>query len=176
MSDYITTYSGIHFEPMNPDIEKIYIEDIAHALSMLCRGNGHVKQFHSVAQHCLWCAEEAKERGYSERVQLACLLHDASEAYMADVPSPLKKQLAGYRQAENHLLELVYEKYIGQLMMEEKEKVDEIDHTLLKYDLFYLLGEGKEDELPPIKTKAVYEKLGCEVVAKKYLERFYEME
>lgn len=45
MSEYITTYTGQHFEPTNPDPELIRIEDIAHALSMLCRGNGHVKTF-----------------------------------------------------------------------------------------------------------------------------------
>lgn len=45
MGDYITTYTGIHFEPANPDPEMIQIEDIAHALSLICRGNGHVKTF-----------------------------------------------------------------------------------------------------------------------------------
>ena len=45
MSDYITTYSGIHFVPTEPEIEKIEIRDIAHALSLICRGNGHVKVF-----------------------------------------------------------------------------------------------------------------------------------
>ena len=52
MSEYITTYTGQHFEPTNPDPELIQIEDIAHALSMICRGNGHVKTFWSVGQHC----------------------------------------------------------------------------------------------------------------------------
>ena len=52
MGEFITTYTGQHFEPTNPDPELIRIEDIAHALSMLCRGNGHVKTFWSVGQHC----------------------------------------------------------------------------------------------------------------------------
>lgn len=49
---YITTYTGKHFDPVNPDASLLCIEDIAHALSLLCRGNGHVQTFFSVGQHC----------------------------------------------------------------------------------------------------------------------------
>lgn len=59
MGEFITTYTGQHFEPTNPNPELIRIEDIAHALSMICRGNGHVKTFWSVGQHCICCAREA---------------------------------------------------------------------------------------------------------------------
>lgn len=51
MGDCITTYTGKHFDPTHPDEELICIEDIAHALSLLCRGNGHVRTFFSVGQH-----------------------------------------------------------------------------------------------------------------------------
>ena len=47
MGSYITTYTHRHFDPADPDPELILIEDIAHALSMLCRGNGHVSSFWS---------------------------------------------------------------------------------------------------------------------------------
>ena len=79
--DCIKTYGGRYFSPVEPEAENIDIGDIAHALSLLCRGNGQVTQFFSVGQHCLNCAAEAEARGYSRRVCLACLLHDASEAY-----------------------------------------------------------------------------------------------
>ena len=72
----IKTYTGVMFDPVHPEAERIDILDIAHALSMLCRANGHFRSFYSVGQHCINCAREAKARGYSERVQLACLLHD----------------------------------------------------------------------------------------------------
>ena len=81
--DYITTYTGKNFRPLNPEMSQIDIRDIAHALSLTCRGNGHVKNFFSVGQHCVYCAKEAEARGYSSRVILGCLLHDASEAYLA---------------------------------------------------------------------------------------------
>ena len=54
---YITTYTGKHFDPVNPDASLLCIEDIAHALSLLCRGNGHVQTFFSVGQHCIACAK-----------------------------------------------------------------------------------------------------------------------
>ena len=84
--DFITTYTGVHFFPTRPDPDGVRIVDVAHALSLLCRGNGHVKTFFSVGQHCLHCAREALARNHSRRVALACLLHDASEAYLSDVP------------------------------------------------------------------------------------------
>ena len=76
MSDYITTYTGNHIDPADPDPEAISIRYIAHALSLICRGNGHVRNFWSVGQHCLDCAHEAQARKLSPRMILACLLHD----------------------------------------------------------------------------------------------------
>ena len=96
MADYITTYKGTYFYPLEPKAEDIHIEDIAHALFLLCRGNGHVKHFFSVGQHCVNCTLEAMARGYSKRVCLTCLLHDVSEAYLSDVPRPFKKTLPSY--------------------------------------------------------------------------------
>ena len=128
MSDYITTYSGTHFFPTEPDMKDFHIRDVAHALSFICRGNGHVKLFFSVGQHCINCSLEAEARGYSERVVLACLLHDASEAYMSDVPRPFKKYLKDYKKLEDRLLSLVYEKYLGSDITEaEARLVKQID-------------------------------------------------
>ena len=62
---YITTVTGKHFYPLNPNQQDIDIEDIAHALSLICRANGHFRHFYSVAQHSIACAEEAIARGHS---------------------------------------------------------------------------------------------------------------
>ena len=62
MADYITTWSGIHFTPLEPKKEEIRAEDIAHALSLMTRANGHFPEFYSVAQHCIHCCEEAGAR------------------------------------------------------------------------------------------------------------------
>ena len=70
MSEYITTYTGLHFRPTEPDSDLIRIQDIAHALSLICRGNGHVQTFWSVGEHCICCAKEAAARGFSKRVRV----------------------------------------------------------------------------------------------------------
>ena len=173
MADWITTYGGIHFFPLDPEADKIEITDVAHALSLICRGNGHVKTFFSVGQHCIHCALEAEARGYGSRIALACLLHDASEAYMSDVPRPFKKYLKDYKKLEDRLLSLVYEKYLGSDITEaEARLVKQIDNDILAYDLFYLLDEGCKEDLPEMKRPFSYEVRSFESVAQEYLELF----
>jgi len=89
MNAWIQTISGRKFPLAEPDPNQIDIEDIAHALSMLCRFNGHCTQFYSVAEHSMHVSHEI-----SNDLALAGLLHDAAEAYLGDVPSPLKKELS----------------------------------------------------------------------------------
>lgn len=173
MSSYITTYTGKHFEPTNPDQEAICIEDIAHALSLITRGNGHVKTFWSVGEHCLCCAKEAAARSLSNRMILACLLHDASECYMSDIPRPFKKELPEYCEHENHLLDLIYEKFLGDLLTaEEQAQLKAIDDALLWYDLTILLGERPGGEAPKLQTVPDYTVRPFAEVEQEYLEMF----
>ena len=118
----ITTYTRKHFDPVHPDPGLLCVEDFAHALPMICRGNGHVTTFWSVGEHCICCAKEAAARGYSRRLVLACLLHDASECYMSDVPRPLKQEMPRYREIEDHLLSVIYEKYLGSDLTAEEQR------------------------------------------------------
>ena len=170
---YITTYTGNHFNPIEPDSSLIDIRDIAHALSMACRGNGHVTSFFSVAQHCVNCAREAEARNLSRRVILACLLHDAAEAYLSDVPRPLKSFMPQYLETEDRLLELVYAKYIGEPLSEEEQKqVKEIDDDLLYYDMEELLREPQDGEPPKLGISLNYEFVPFEQVENSYLQLF----
>ena len=176
MPNYITTYGGTHFVPTEPDKFAIHITDIAHALSLICRGNGHVKTFFSVGQHCIHCALEAKARGYLPRLVLACLLHDAGEAYMSDVPRPFKQHLPQYRQWEDNLLSIVYEKYLGSpLTKEEEALVKEIDNDMLYYDLKELLGETLPGPAPTMHTQFSYDVLPFHEVEEKYLVLFTQL-
>ncbi len=136
----INTYSKGEFWPLDPLIEEIKIVDIAHALSMLCRANGHYSHFYSVGQHSINCAYEAKNKGLSEKIQLACLLHDASEAYISDVTRPVKKLLSGYLEIEVKLQTTIYKAYkIVDLTDEERKAIDEIDDAMLSYEMKVLL-------------------------------------
>lgn len=151
MSDYILTYSKIKFYPLEPIVEDIKIEDIAHALSLMTRANGHFNHFYSVAQHSINCYKEAKSRNYSEAVQLGCLLHDASESYISDITRPVKKNLAQYFLIEEKLQRLIYEKYgLAHLSKEDLHKIKDIDDAVLYYEFIELMGEKIFDEKPYI--------------------------
>ena len=139
MAEYIYTNSKKKFYPLSPNPEDIDISDIAHALSMIARANGHFPSFHSVAQHSIECANEAVKRGLSARVCLACLLHDGAEAYMSDVTTPVKEKLDTYRQNEENLINMIYQKYIGKLTDEEKEIVYTIDKDLLYHEFYHYM-------------------------------------
>lgn len=101
--DWLQTYTGIAFYPLDPRPEEIHAVDIAHQLSMTCRYGGAVDHFYSVAEHSVLLAEYAMEQWPEDHgFHLAVLLHDAAEAYICDIPRPLKHSLAmaGYRSIE----------------------------------------------------------------------------
>jgi hypothetical protein len=154
MADYILTYTKIRFYPTEPIADDIRIEDIAHALSMMTRANGHFATFYSVAQHSLNCYKEAKSRNYTERVQLGCLLHDASEAYLSDITRPVKRNLPAYFAYEDKLQGMIFEKFgLGDLTEDEKRKIKSIDDALLYYEFYELMGVAVFDEPPVTNTK-----------------------
>ncbi len=149
----ITTYTKKTFDPLAPKAELIDIRDIAHALSMLCRANGHFPVFYSVAQHSLNCMREAKERGLSERVQLACLLHDASEAYISDVTRPVKSALPEYKNIEKGLETAIYEKWLGGITADEYAVMREIDDVMLYHEFLRFMGERLWENEPKLYSK-----------------------
>ena len=138
--DYITTYTGENFVPTDPDINQIHIEDIAHALSLMCRANGHFKKFYSIAQHSINCYNEAKARSHSEKVQMACLLHDASEAYLSDITRPVKKHLSKYQEIEKNLQRVIFYKFLSSpLTDDEATQVEKVDYDMLVYEFDALM-------------------------------------
>ena len=175
MGEHITTYTGIWFYPTAPRAEDIDIRDIAHSLSLMCRGNGHVKTFFSVGQHCILCAKEAEAEKLSPRMILACLLHDASEAYLSDVPRPFKKEIPRYNEWEDTILDIIYKKYLGStLNNEEQSQLKRIDDSLLYFDIEELLFETPKIPKPIVKIIPDYKMKPFEETEKEYLEMFYE--
>jgi 5'-deoxynucleotidase YfbR-like HD superfamily hydrolase len=151
--DFIITFSKQRFSPLQAKAEDIDIVDIAHALSLMCRANGHIRHFYSVAQHCLNCAAEASARGLSEKLQLACLLHDASEAYISDITRPIKRNLPQYLAFEEVLQDQIFNKFrLIPLSEEEHALVKEIDDALLYYELLELMREEIFEEQPAISS------------------------
>lgn len=99
----IITKSGRIIDPQDPRPEDIHIGDIAHSLSHLCRFAGHTCRFYSVAEHSVRVSFEV-----DARAALHALLHDASEAYLVDIPTPLKALLPEYRTLERRLQAVIY--------------------------------------------------------------------
>lgn len=111
---YIQTVSGRRVNPLDPDIDQIDPDDIAQALANQCRFGGHSRVFYSVAQHSAIVSDLAREAGASRELALAALLHDASEAYLVDLPHPLKHRSelgAVYRRAETHLEQAIRRRF-----------------------------------------------------------------
>lgn len=94
------TYTGRTFYPMDPQVEDIDPRDIAHALGMQCRYNGHVNRFYSVAEHCVKMSETFTD----PHLALWALLHDATEAYVGDMIRPLKRSMPEYVEAEDRVM------------------------------------------------------------------------
>lgn len=93
---WIQTYTGVKFDLLAPTPDMIRIEDIAHALANLCRFNGHVRLFYSVAQHSVHVSKLVPPQ-----FARIALLHDATEAYVGDVVRPLKALLPDYKHIES---------------------------------------------------------------------------
>ncbi len=106
--EWIQTVSVRRFHVMDPVPAEVYIEDIAHALSLLCRFNGHCLRFYSVAEHCVRVSRVLDD---DRDAALWGLLHDAAEAYVGDVPRPVKRLLARFDEVEDRILRVVLTKY-----------------------------------------------------------------
>lgn len=173
MKENIITYSKVRFTPLEPHEEDVRIEDIAHALSLMTRANGHFPEFYSVAQHSMDCALLARAEGRSDREVLACLLHDASEAYLSDITRPVKGCLPEYRKIEKRMQDTIYDKYIpGGLTEREEEIVKRIDDTCLYYEFEHFTGERLFPVPPQIVCMPEYAVRPMKEVEAAFLELF----
>ena len=104
--NWLQTYTGGKFYPLDPRPDEIRSLDIAHALGHICRFGGHTLRFYSVAEHCVALS-------YAVRPELAlwALLHDAAEAYIGDMVRPLKRHLLDYVWIEDRILGAIAAKY-----------------------------------------------------------------
>lgn len=107
----ISVFSGYYVDPLAMTEDDVDIVDVAHALSRLCRYNGHCRGFLSVARHSIWVADLLAE--HDPVIQLTGLLHDASEAYLGDMVRPLKysKAMKPFRDAEERLERVIASKF-----------------------------------------------------------------
>lgn len=178
METYIETYGGHFFPLLSPTTEDVCIEDIAYALSNLCRFTGHSSRFYSVAEHSWHCANMLQDQ--SKTVQLSALLHDASEAYCGDVSSPLKQLLPEYKKIEHNIASVIYKKY--NLEYPYSSLIAMVDTSMLNTEAYYLmLSKGNNWELwktvsrPKIDTDRRPQYLSPKVAREVFLSKFHEL-
>lgn len=161
---WIQTYSGVQFYPLTPRPGDVRLEDIAHALALKCRFNGHCKTFYSVAQHSVLVAKELHRLGHIKGIYEAqmntirlALLHDAAEAYLPDVCRPIKPALHGFSDIED----AVYVAIVRALRVYGNEWVEEqikhCDDVLLATEARDIMGPppAEWDWLPPPRDEAI---------------------
>lgn len=138
---WIQTFTGRRFWPLDPRPEDVAIEDIAHALSLLCRYNGHVRRFYSVGEHSLLLCWYLEKLYPDDRaLQLQALMHDAAEAYLADIPRPVKPLLTGYYAAEARVEQVIQERF-GLMAVGNHVPRIGTQEGLLAFEAGYLAGE-----------------------------------
>lgn len=138
---WMQTYGGAPFWPLDPRPEEVNIVDIAHALSNICRYGGHCDTFYSVAQHSYYVARWLHQQGYPTWKVLAGLLHDAPEAYIGDMPRPLKYSSGfgeGFRAVDAQLEKVIAEAFGLPTLMDEDIK--EADNVVLVTELRDIMG------------------------------------
>lgn len=132
--DWMQTYSGRAFYPVDPHPDDVDPADIAHALSMICRFGGHCRRFFSVAEHCVLMSQAV-----SPEHALEALLHDAAEAYVNDLVRPLKYALPDYRALEDRVDAAIRTRFM--LTGARPAEVKEADLRILRDERDALMGD-----------------------------------
>jgi 5'-deoxynucleotidase YfbR-like HD superfamily hydrolase len=186
-SPYIETFTGRRFQPLAPVVADICIEDIAHALSNQCRFSGHVRHFYSVGEHSVRVSRliETSLRSMAVPAELVRrralwgLLHDASEAYLVDLPTPLKSHEligAGYRAAEKALMAAICDRF--GLPTLEPECVHLADEMLLATEVRDLMFARPEHWAAYAHVETLPERIvpwAPKTVEAEFLRRFEEL-
>lgn len=163
------TATGGMYWPIDPRPEDVNVIDIASSLSKLCRFGGHCKRFYSVAEHAVLVSYVVPPE-----LALEALHHDDTEAYLVDVPRPLKRWIPGYQEIE-HQNWVAIAQHFG-LPLELDKRVKEADNTVL-------LAEKEANMLPSPQAwkelgKAAKVKVQClppDEACKLYLDRHFEL-
>lgn len=168
--DWLQTFTGAVFYPLDPRPEEIHIDDIAHALAMQCRYSGHTSRFYSVAEHCVHVS-----RVVAPEYALWGLLHDASEAYLVDIPRPLKRYMPQYHEWESGLMAVICGRFGLSLTM--PASVKEADNRMLATEKAVLMGpcEGEWTDTGPALPDVVIECWYPGTGEKMFLDRFWEL-
>ena len=177
---WIQTFTGRKFFPLAARVEDVDVRDIAHALSLKCRFGGHCGTFYSVAEHSVRVSWEMEQRG--RREAMWGLMHDAAEAYLADIGGPIKKHFYVHDGGGVETFELAEERLLGVIAQAlgferiQYAVVREADAVLLVTEARDLLGPPPENwEMPQVPLEGRIEPWGPAEAEKAFLQRFEEL-
>lgn len=172
MHPSILTFSGKYINFLDPSVNDYDIVDIAEGLGKICRFTGHSRVFYSVAQHSVLCSYNVPKE-----YALEALLHDATEAYLGDVSSPLKALLPEYKNLEQlHYTAIAKKfgipeatsdvvKYVDLVLLktERRDLMNNKDNTIWEFIKDIKPLEGKIYPVTPEESTHLF------------LKRFYEL-
>ncbi len=171
---WIETYTGRQFHFKDPRAEEVDIEDIAHSLSMLCRYNGHVSDFYSVAEHSVLISDFIRAEGGDRDLALAALLHDAAETYIGDISRPVKYAVLPpeFKEYENELDRVIFEKF--GLTFPYSTHINDLDARILQDERMQGMSQSENlwgtDDLEPLGLTLRF--WGPAKAKAKFLQRF----
>lgn len=168
---WIETSTGRKFHILTPTSDEVDIRDIAHGLSMLCRFTGHVRRFYSVAEHSVHCSRLVKKE-----TALQALLHDASEAYIADINRPMKHFTPigeSYMKIEKRIMDTVYAKF--GVPLDEPSEVKDADNGMLFAEKAQLMTAIPWESNGIVAADIQVRCWPPEVAEVEFLHRFYEL-
>ncbi len=167
-SGWLQTATGGQFWPLDPRPEEVKLADIAHALAMKCRYGGHSRGFYSVAEHSVLLS-----RLVAPENVLWALLHDAAEAYLADIPRPVKQLLPGWKAIEHRVQAAVCERFL--LSPRQPDEVTRLDWAITTDEKAVLMpGDLEWAGLAP-PTGARIECWAPERARAEFIRRFVEL-
>lgn len=153
-TNWIQTYTGkkvYPFGPFGPD--DVDIRDIAHALAYTCRWGGHCREFYSVAEHSMYVSKLVPDD-----LALDALLHDAPEAYLGDIPTPLKELLPKIGEAEDRIMVAIAKKFNlsypqfegGVSEVDKMLQICEVEQLMSNLEMFRNYRWGVEHSREPV--------------------------
>ena len=157
--------SGGYFDFNTPEEQDYNITDIAHALSHTCRFTGHCDKYYSVAQHSVLCSYLVRPE-----YALEALLHDAQEAYLNDISTPLKNLLPDYREIEAKVEKAIAKQFL--LAFPIRQEVKDADRVMIANEFRQLFGK---DILPNIESYVKVRPWSAKKSKRKFLERYFEI-
>lgn len=172
--DFIPTYTGKKLYYTDPEPEQVDVQDIAHGLALNPRYGGQTEKFLSVAKHSVLVSRELKKQDCSEKIQLYGLFHDAAEAYMGDIPAPLKKELEDFREIEEKIMDAIWKALKVEKPREKDwKKIKDADRVLLSHEASELVSI--DDWVGDVDRSYSLDSGSMEEDRERFMERFREL-